>query len=134
MRRNSILLDLLDKRDWAQFQPLVDRFQGWAFYPLFLQAVEELNLGVLYESDIHGIGHIERTLCHGAMCAMDEALRCRETGEAKTILFGLTGTGYFDMTAYQAYLAGAMSDYIPTDEDLQKGFDSLPDIPQNQDI
>ena len=80
MRRNSILLDLLDKRDWAQFQPLVDRFQGWAFYPLFLQAVEELNLGVLYESDIHGIGHIERTLCHGAMCAMDEALSQADTG------------------------------------------------------
>lgn len=80
MRRNSILLDLLDKRDWAQFQPLVDRFQGWAFYPLFLRAVEELNLGVLYESDIHGIGHIERTLCHGAMCAMDEALSQADTG------------------------------------------------------
>ena len=65
---------------------------------------------------------------------MDEALKCRESGEAKTILFGLTGTGYFDMTAYEAYLSGTMSDYVPTDADLQKGFDSLPDIPQNQGI
>ena len=46
-----------------------------------------------------------------------------------TILFGLTGTGYFDMNAYTAYLEGAMSDYIPTDEDLQVGFDALPKIP-----
>ena len=50
----------------------------------------------------------------------------KETGEEKTILFGLTGTGFFDMTAYTAYLDGTMTDYIPTDEDLQKGFDSLP--------
>ena len=55
-----------------------------------------------------------------------------ETGEAKTIVFGLTGTGYFDMTAYESYRNGTMTDYVPTDEDLQKGFDSLPDIPQNQ--
>ena len=60
---------------------------------------------------------------------MDEALRCKETGEEKTILFGLTGTGYFDMTAYTAFLEGKMSDYAPTDEDLQKGFDSLPQVP-----
>lgn len=52
-----------------------------------------------------------------------------ESGESKTILFGLTGTGYFDMTAYNAYITGSMSDYIPTDEDLQKGFDGLPQVP-----
>jgi tryptophan synthase beta chain len=71
---------------------------------------------------------------HAIKGAIDEALKCKETGEAKTILFGLTGTGYFDMTAYEAYLNGSMTDYIPTDEDLQKGFDSLPDIPQNKNI
>ena len=71
---------------------------------------------------------------HAIKGAIDEALKCKETGEAKTILFGLTGTGYFDMVAYENYLAGKMTDYIPTDEDLQKGFDSLPDIPQNQGI
>lgn len=69
---------------------------------------------------------------HAIKGAMDEALRCRETGEEKTILFGLTGTGYFDMTAYAAYLDGRMTDHVPTDEELQKGFDSLPDIPQNR--
>ncbi len=66
---------------------------------------------------------------HAIRGAIDEALKCKETGEAKTILFGLTGTGYFDMTAYNAYLNGSMTDYIPTDEDLQKGFDELPKIP-----
>ena len=63
---------------------------------------------------------------HAIRVAIDEALKCKETGEEKTILFGLTGTGFFDMTAYTAYLDGTMTDYIPTDEDLQKGFDSLP--------
>lgn len=65
---------------------------------------------------------------HAIRTAIDEAVKCRENGEAKTILFGLTGTGYFDMTAYSSYLDKTMSDYIPTDEDLQKGFDSLPNI------
>ena len=67
---------------------------------------------------------------HAIRVAIDEALACKETGEAKTILFGLTGTGYFDMAAYMDYHAGTMTDYIPTDEDLQKGFDSLPKAPQ----
>ena len=71
---------------------------------------------------------------HAIKGAIDEALKCRETGEAKSILFGLTGTGYFDMTAYENYLSGKMTDYVPTDEDLQRGFDSLPDIPQNKNI
>lgn len=65
---------------------------------------------------------------HAIRGAIDEALRCKETGEAKTILFGLTGTGYFDMSAYTAYQEGRMSDYIPTDEDLQRGFDGLPKV------
>lgn len=66
---------------------------------------------------------------HAIKVAIDEALKCKKTGEKKTILFGLTGTGYFDMTAYNAYNEGKMHDYIPTDEDLQKGFNSLPQIP-----
>lgn len=65
---------------------------------------------------------------HAIRTAIDEALKCKESGEAKTILFGLTGTGYFDMTAYDAYLNGSMTDYIPSDEDLQKGFDKLPEV------
>ena len=63
---------------------------------------------------------------HAIRVAIDEALKCKETGEEKTIVFGLTGTGYFDMVAYQKYNDGEMSDYIPTDEDLKPGFDSLP--------
>jgi len=65
---------------------------------------------------------------HAIRAAIDEALKCKETGESKTILFGLTGTGYFDMTAYTNFLKGNMGDYIPTEEDLQKGYDSLPKI------
>ena len=65
---------------------------------------------------------------HAIKVAMDEALKCKETGEAKTILFGLTGTGYFDMVAYEKYNNGGMTDHIPTDEDLEKGFAGLPEV------
>ena len=65
---------------------------------------------------------------HAIRVAIDEALKCKETGEEKTILFGLTGTGYFDLYAYQAYNDGTMSDYIPTDEDLEPGLASLPKV------
>ena len=57
---------------------------------------------------------------------MDEALACKETGEAKNIVFGLTGTGYFDMVAYQRFNDGEMKDYIPSDEELKKATDALP--------
>ncbi len=65
---------------------------------------------------------------HAIKVAIDEALKCKETGEAKNIVFGLTGTGYFDLVAYQKYNDGEMSDYIPTDEELQKSFATLPVI------
>lgn len=65
---------------------------------------------------------------HAIRVAIDEAMKCKETGEEKTIVFGLTGTGYFDMYAYEKFNNGEMSDYIPTDEDLKPGFDSLPKI------
>ena len=65
---------------------------------------------------------------HAIKAAIDEALKCTETGEEKTILFGLTGTGYFDMVAYQKFNDGVMTDYIPTDEELQKSFDTLPKV------
>ena len=68
---------------------------------------------------------------HAIKVAIDEAKKCKETGEEKTILFGLTGTGYFDMVAYEKYNNGEMTDYIPTDEDLKAGFDGLPNIPEN---
>ena len=65
---------------------------------------------------------------HAIKVAINEALKCKETGEEKTIVFGLTGTGYFDMVAYQKYNDGEMSDYIPTDEELEKGFATMPVI------
>ena len=69
---------------------------------------------------------------HAIYAAVQEALRCKETGEEKTILFGLTGTGYFDLVAYQRFNDGQMSDYIPTDEDLKPGFAGIPQFPGNQ--
>ncbi|MCQ2097966.1 MAG: TrpB-like pyridoxal phosphate-dependent enzyme [Fibrobacter sp.] len=65
---------------------------------------------------------------HAIRATIDEALRCKETGEAKNILFGLTGTGYFDMVAYQKFNDGEMNDYIPTDEDLAKSLAQLPNV------
>ena len=62
-------------------------------------------------------------------CASSEAGKCRETGEAKTIVFGLTGTGYFDMAAYEKFHNGEMSDFIPTDAQLAESFASLPQVP-----
>lgn len=65
---------------------------------------------------------------HAIRAAIDEALKCKETGEEKTIILGLTGTGYFDMVAYEKYNDGTMTDYIPTDEDLAKGFAGIPNV------
>ena len=63
---------------------------------------------------------------HAIKVAIDEALKCKETGEEKTILFGLTGTGYFDLYAYEAFHDGKMSDYIPTDEEIARSLSQLP--------
>lgn len=65
---------------------------------------------------------------HAIKVAIDEALKCKETGEAKNIVFGLTGTGYFDMYAYQKFNDGVMSDYIPTDEEIEKALAKLPEM------
>ncbi|MGI6012705.1 MAG: TrpB-like pyridoxal phosphate-dependent enzyme [Oscillospiraceae bacterium] len=69
---------------------------------------------------------------HAIRVAIDEALKCKESGEEKTIVFGLTGTGYFDMVAYERFHDGQMTDYIPTDEDLKRGFDGIPQFPGNK--
>lgn len=65
---------------------------------------------------------------HAIKVAIDEAMKCKETGEEKTILFGLTGTGYFDMLAYEKFHDGKMTDYIPSDEEIQKALDKLPEV------
>ena len=70
---------------------------------------------------------------HAIRAAIDEAIKCREEGTAKTILFNLTGTGYFDMQAYMDYTSGKMTDYIPTDADLAQGLATLPKIPGIQE-
>lgn len=62
------------------------------------------------------------------MVAMREGERCRETGEAETILFGLTGTGYFDMVAYDKFNRGELEDHVPTDEELEAGFATIPHV------
>jgi tryptophan synthase beta chain len=67
---------------------------------------------------------------HAIKAAIDEALECKRTGEKKVIVFGLTGTGYFDLAAYIAYNAGTLTDRIPTDEDLAKGFATIPALPR----
>lgn len=69
---------------------------------------------------------------HAIRVAIDEAMKCKETGEEKTIVFGLTGTGYFDMVAYEKFNNGEMTDYIPSDEDLKPGFDGIPRFPGNE--
>ena len=65
---------------------------------------------------------------HAILAAIDEAEKCKETGEEKTILFGLSGTGYFDLAAYMQYNDGTMTDTVPTDEDLERGFSMIPEI------
>lgn len=65
---------------------------------------------------------------HAIRVAIDEALRCKAEGKAETIVFGLTGTGYFDMVAYGKFNDGTMSDYVPTNDDLAQGFAHLPKV------
>ena len=65
---------------------------------------------------------------HAIRVAIDEAMKCKETGEEKTILFGLSGTGYFDLGAYMQYNDGTMTDQIPTDKDLERGFSAIPKV------
>ena len=65
---------------------------------------------------------------HAIRVAIDEALKCKENGEEKTIVFGLTGTGYFDMMSYEKFHDGKMSDYIPSDAEIAKGFAGIPKI------
>ena len=65
---------------------------------------------------------------HAIRVAMDEAMECKRTGEKKTILFGLTGTGYFDMMSYEKFHDGKMSDYVPSDEEIDGALARLPKI------
>ncbi len=79
MRSNSLLLSLLNTSDWGEYQPFIDQLHGWEQYSLLLRTLTELDISALFESKIHGVGHIERTICHGAMCAQAEGLSPEDT-------------------------------------------------------
>ena len=81
---------------------------------------------------IRKISMILSESAHAIKVAIDEALKCKETGEEKTILFGLTGTGYFDMMSYQKFNDGIMSDYIPTDAEIKAATDLIPRFEGNE--
>jgi tryptophan synthase beta chain len=105
------------------------------FHDGFLEARAEVQTNVfdaaVQFAKIEGILPAPES-SHAIKAAIDEALECKRTGEKKVILFGLTGTGYFDLSAYMAYNAKTMDDHIPTDEELAKGFSTIPAIPQNK--
>ena len=75
----SPLLALIAENNWGVYQPLMDRLMNWEGWPLFLKALSSLDHSALYDSKVHGLGHIERTLLHGAFCAMEEPLSMADT-------------------------------------------------------
>ena len=119
------------------------RYHGMApilsklYHDGYLEATSVTQTGVFEAAQL--FSRVEQILpapesAHAIRTAIDEALKCKESGEQKTIVFNLTGTGYFDMAAYQQYTEGKMTDYIPTDEDLEQGFASLREIPVNEGL
>ena len=97
----------------------------------YLEAVTAVQTDVFKAAE--QFARVEGTLpapesSHAIKAAIDEAMKCKETGEEKTIVFGLTVTGYFDMVAYGNYHDGKMIDTIPTDEELKKSFANLPKV------
>ncbi|MFA9380186.1 MAG: TrpB-like pyridoxal-phosphate dependent enzyme, partial [Acetanaerobacterium sp.] len=103
----------------------------------YIEATSVMQTGVFDAAQM--FSRVEQILpapesAHAIRTAIDEALKCKESGEAKTIVFNLTGTGYFDMAAYLQYNEGKMTDYIPTDEDLEQGFASLRELPVNKGL
>ncbi len=113
------------------------RFHGMSttlsqlYHDGFLEAVAVDQLSVFQAAEefarVEGILPAPES-SHAIRAAMDEAMRCKETGEEKTIVFGLTGTGYFDMYAYEAFHDGKMTDSIPTDQELAQGLSGLPKV------
>ena len=101
------------------------------YYQGFMEATSVNQIAVFeaaeYFARVEGILPAPES-SHAIRVAIDEALKCKETGEEKTIVFGLTGTGYFDMVAYEKFHNGIMSDYIPTDEDIAETVNKLPKV------
>lgn len=79
MEETPVILTVLSQEDWGEYQSLLNAFRISAQYPLFLQMLDQLDRSALFQSDVHGPGHIERTLCHGAMCAQAEDLSPEDT-------------------------------------------------------
>lgn len=79
MKKPSILQQLLAENQWEMFQPMMDEVQAWPQWPQFVEALEQLNRAALYTSLVHGEGHIERTMLHGAFCAMEAGLESQDT-------------------------------------------------------
>ena len=75
----SPLLTLIEQNEWDGFQPMMDDLARWEGWPLFLEKLKSLRRDALYQSDVHGLGHIERTMLHGAFCAMTEPLDLTDT-------------------------------------------------------
>ena len=94
----------------------------------FHRDAPELCQPLRHPVQIAGIAALAPESSHAIKVAMDEALKCKETGEEKTIVFGLTGTGYFDMYAYEKFHDGKMEDYVPTDEELEAARKFLPQM------
>ena len=114
------------------------RFHGMA--PILSQLKHDgyLEAVAVKQTDVFGAAELFAKLetilpapesAHAILGAINEAKKCIETGEEKVILFGLTGTGYFDLTAYEAYNNGTMVDHVPTDEELEAGFATIPAVP-----
>lgn len=114
------------------------RYHGMAPVVSKLKADGYMDAVAVKQTDVFGaaeeFARLETILpapesAHAIFVAMEEAKKCAETGEEKVILFGLTGTGYFDMYAYDAYNNGKMKDHAPTDDELEAGFATIPSIP-----
>ena len=101
-----------------------------AMYPLLQPAIEEIAQQICDTQSLENIELPSDTPYTSQLLlnAIDEALKCKETGAQKNIVFGLTGTGYFDMVAYGKYNDGDMVDYLPSDEDIAKALAQLPKV------
>lgn len=79
MGTSSVILTILERNDWGAYQHILDGLRRWEQYPLLLEMYAQLDYSALFESHIHGPGHIERTMCHGALCAQSEGLSPEDT-------------------------------------------------------
>ena len=95
-------------------------------HPAFIAGVL-LQFGAVDFARIEGILPAPES-SHAICVAIKEAMKCKETGEPQKIVFGLTGTGYFDMVAYEKHNSGTLTDYVPTDEEIAKALEKLPKL------